>query len=235
MRKAKSCKLHMRFAFLFYRRKLNKSKTSETIVFSTQEHLVFNFAETLLLMRKILFLLLLLCSATGSFGQQIFPTFSKEKQDDAEYHIQLNEAVIVAPQVFANDTDRYHYNQLKLYIKTVMPYVLASVKLFNEINSATGGMNKRNRRKYIRSREKEIKENFEDKLKALNITQGRLLVKLINRQLKVNCYDVVKELKNPVTAAYYQTWARLNGINLNEDYQADKNRDIERVMRSLGY
>ena len=51
----------------------------------------------------------------------------------------------------------------------------------------------------------------------------------------MNCYDIVKELKNPVTAAYYQTWARLNGINLNERYKAENNKDIERAMRSLGY
>jgi hypothetical protein len=168
-------------------------------------------------------------------AQQIFPTIGKDNQSPPEYHIQLNEAVIVAPQIFANDTDRYHYNQLKLYIKTVLPYVNASVKLFNDINDATAGMSKKSRKKYIRTREKEIKENFEDKLSALNITQGRLLVKLINRQLVRNCYDIVKELKNPVTAAYYQTWARLNGINLNENYEAENNRDIERVMRSLGY
>jgi hypothetical protein len=113
--------------------------------------------------------------------------------------------------------------------------VNASVKLFNEINMETADMSKRNKRKYIKTREKEIKANFEDKLSTLNITQGRLLVKLVNRQLKINCYTIVKELKNPVTAAYYQTWARLNGIHLNEDYNAENNRDIERVMRSLGY
>lgn len=187
-------------------------------------------------MQKITFITLLLITCVITINaQQIFPTIGKDDKTPAEYHIQLNEAVIVATQVFANDTDRYHYNQLKLYIKTVLPYVNASVKLFNEINQATAEMSKRNRKKYIRTREKEIKENFEDKLSALNITQGRLLVKLINRQLVINCYDIVKELKNPVTAAYYQTWARLNGINLNENYEADNNRDIERVMRSLGY
>jgi len=186
-------------------------------------------------MFKILSSILLLFAFNHISAQQLFPTISKDDQTPPQYHIQLNEAVIVAPLVFANDTDRYHYNQLKHYIKTVLPYVNASVKLFNEINMETADMSKRNKRKYIKTREKEIKANFEDKLSTLNITQGRLLVKLVNRQLKINCYTIVKELKNPVTAAYYQTWARLNGIHLNEDYDAENNRDIERVMRSLGY
>jgi hypothetical protein len=186
-------------------------------------------------MHKVILVLLLINCVHKSFAQQLFPTITKDKENPPQYHIQLNEAVVVAPLVFANDTDLYHYNQLKLYIKTVLPYVNASVKLFGEINNESAGMNKRNRKKYIKTREKEIKENFEDKLVALNITQGRLLVKLINRQLLINCYDIVKELKNPVTAAYYQTWAKLNGINLNENYKAENNKDIERVMRSLGY
>ncbi|MBK7690874.1 MAG: DUF4294 domain-containing protein [Bacteroidetes bacterium] len=186
-------------------------------------------------MQQWLFILVVLFNIQVLSAQQLFPTVNKDSQNPPQYHVQLNEAVVVATQVFANDTDRYHFNQLKYYIKTVMPYVIASVKLFNEISEASADMSKRGRRKYIRTREKEIKENFEDKLSALNITQGRLLVKLINRQLNINCYDIVRELKNPVTAAYYQTWARLNGINLNERYIADNNKDIERAMRSLGY
>ena len=186
-------------------------------------------------MKNILFTLLFLFSILESSAQQMFPTISKDDKDPPAYHVQLNEAVVVATQVFANDTDRYHFNQLKHYIKTVLPYVNASVSLFDEINHATVNMNNRNRKKYIKTREKEIKVNFEDKLSSLNITQGRLLVKLINRQLTSTCYDIVKDLKNPITAAYYQTWARLNGINLNEDYKPDDNKDIERAMRSLGY
>lgn len=186
-------------------------------------------------MIKKIILFVFVFSCYNMVAQQLFPTITKDSSSPPQYNVQLNEAVIVGNLLFANDTDRYHYNQLKYYIKTVLPYVNSSVKLFNEVNEATANMNHKNRKKYIRSREKEIKNNFEDKLKSLNITQGRLLVKLINRQLTMNCYQIVKELKNPITAAYYQSWARLNGINLNDDYNPDENRDIERVMRNLGY
>lgn len=170
-----------------------------------------------------------------AFAQQLFPTPSADMQHAPLYHIQLNEATVVASHVFSNDTDRYRYNQMKHYVKIVLPYANAAIQLFYEIEQATANMSNRNRRRYIRGREKDIKEQFEDKLSALNITQGRLLVKLINRQLKSNCYDIVRELKNPVTAAYYQGWAKLNGINLNDDYDPEKEPDLERIMRSLGY
>ena len=185
-------------------------------------------------MKKILFLLLI--SSGPAMAQQIFPTVTEEKNtSEPTYHVQLNEAVVVDSRVFKNDTLRYNFNQMKHYVKLILPYLDVAVKMFNEIDLATNDMSNRNRRKYIKSKEREIKTNFEDKLKTLNITQGQLLVKLLNRQLSINCYDIVKELKNPISAAYYQSWARLNGINLNEDYDPEKNRDLERIMRSLGY
>jgi len=181
---------------------------------------------------KCLFVFCLI-SVFGSLqAQQVFPTINSIDQDG---RVQLNEAVVLDTRIFANDTLRYHYNQTKHYVKMVMPYANAAVKMFSEIETASSGMNKRAKRKYIRTREDEIKINFEDQLKKLNITQGRLLIKIINRQLRKNCYSIVRELKNPITAAYYQSWARLNGIDLNENYNAEKERDLEMIMRSLGY
>ncbi|HOZ51889.1 MAG TPA: DUF4294 domain-containing protein [Chitinophagaceae bacterium] len=183
---------------------------------------------------SLVFLFFFVCIEMN--GQQMFPTISKDAQSKPpEEQIQLNEAVVVSTRLFTNDTTRYRYNQMKHYIKMILPYVDAAVSMFNEIETSTNDMSKKNRRKYIRSKEKEIKVNFEDKLSSLNITQGRLLVKLINRQLENNCYSILKELKNPITAAYYQSVAKLNGINLNEDYKPEENRELEMIMRNLGY
>lgn len=170
--------------------------------------------------------------SVASFSQQIFPT---SNDNDPGAPIELNEVTIMDHRQFRNDTDRYNYNQMKYYVKTILPYLNQAVTLFGEIEQTTASMNKRDRRKYIRSREQEIKSKFQEPLSNLNITQGRYLVKLIHRQLSFNCYDIVRDLKNPITAAYYQSWARLNGINLNEDYDPHKEADLERIMKSLGY
>jgi hypothetical protein len=193
-----------------------------------QKEIFFNVMRSL-----FVFLLFVSCQ---TFGQQIFPTVSKTGTDTIkEYQVQLNEVVVVDSRIFANDTLRYEYNQTKHYVKMILPYVDAAVKMFNEIDIATIDMSRREKKKYIKTREQEIKEKFEDRLKNLNITQGRLLVKILNRQLSISCHDIVKELKNPITAAYYQSWARLNGIKLNENYKPENNRDLERILRSLGY
>lgn len=185
-------------------------------------------------MKFILFTLLsLYCFVSNA--QQIFPTVDADKKSNGNESIQLNEAVVVSTRLFTDDTARYRYNQMKHYVKMILPLVDTAVNMFHDIDEKSKDMNRKQRKVYIRSRESDIRINFEDRLKNLNITQGRLLVKLINRQLDRNCYSIVKELKNPITAAYYQSVARLNGINLNEDYLPEENRDLEMIMRNLGY
>ncbi len=184
---------------------------------------------------RLLFFCFLVLFGSSLHAQQFFPTISGNQQSGKDEQIQLNEAIIVSSRLFTNDTARYHYNQLKHYVKMILPFVDTAVSMFSGIEQTTSTMSNRNRRKYIRSKEQDIKVNFEDRLRKLNITQGRLLVKLINRQLSMNCYTIVRDLKSPVAAAYYQTAARINGINLNEDYNPEDNRDLEMIMRNLGY
>lgn len=158
-----------------------------------------------------------------------------QNQDAPIYSATLRDVVITDTRRFKNDTDLYRYNQLKYYISTVLPYANEAIRIFYAIQTESKGLSKSERKSLIRRHEKDIKENFEDHLKLLNITQGRILVKLINRQLKTPCYDIVKELKNPVSAAYYQSWGKLNGINLNKPYRKEDEPDMEQILRQMGY
>ncbi len=167
-------------------------------------------------------------------AQQMFPTY-KVINGDTIYQIQMNEAVVLSKRMFDNDTARYKYNQMKYNIKIVLPYAIEGVRVFREIDSITYNMKDGEKRRYIKSREKEVRAKLEDKLKRLNITQGRLLVKIMNRQLRTTCYETIKFLHNPVKAAAYRSWANLNGIDLDENYDPLKNKDFESIMRRFGH
>ena len=186
-------------------------------------------------MKSIFVLLFLITSVPLLAQDNKHPDSEGKQQHQHDPEFELNEVVITSNRLFVNDTARYRYNQLKLYVRLVLPYVDTAVTLFHQIDETTKDMSTRQRRLYIRSQEQAIKTHFEDRLSALNITQGRLLVKIINRQLERNCYSILRELRNPVTAAYYQSVARLNGINLNETYLPEENPELEMILRTLGY
>ena len=154
---------------------------------------------------------------------------------DTMYTMQLKTVNINAR--WLNDTDRYHYNQMKFYVTTILPYLNAATKLFNEVNDKLEheDLSRRERKAFISSKEETMRTQFEDKVKTLNVTQGALLVKLIARQTDANIYRMLQDFKNPFVALKWQAWARMNGMNLDRKYHPEEERDLENIMEELGY
>jgi len=138
---------------------------------------------------------------------------------------------------FTNDTERYRYNQMRYYVTTILPYLDAATKLFNEINVKLQdpSVGRKERKAFIHKKEEEMRDEFEDKVTSLNVTQGELLVKLIGRQTNVNIYKILSSFKNPLVAIKWQAWARLHGMNLDKKYRPEEEPKLELIMESLGY
>ena len=126
---------------------------------------------------------------------------------------------------------------MRYYVKSILPYLNAATKLFSEIDARMKDpdMNRRERHLFIKAKEDDMRTQFEDKVKALNTTQGILLIKLIARQTGVNIYKMLEDFKNPFEAIKWQTWAKINGHNLNQKYDPAQEPDLEHIMRGLGY
>ena len=87
------------------------------------------------------------------------------------------------------------------------------------------------KRKYIKKMEKELFSDFEGDLKKLTITQGRLLIKLIDRETGDTTYEWVKELKGSLPAFFWQAIARIFGSNLKSEFDAPgKDRLIDEII-----
>ncbi len=179
-------------------------------------------------MKKILLLVVMVFAVNAGLHAQT-------AESDTTLVMTLKEVQVKS--TFLNDTDRYRYNQMKFYVTTVLPYVNAATKLFNEVNAKVNNehVSRKERRQFINGKEDEMRTQFEDKVKSLNTTQGVLLVKLIARQTDVNIYKMLLEFKNPFTAVKWQAWARLNGMNLDKKYNPDNEPMLENIMDELGY
>lgn len=148
----------------------------------------------------------------------------------------IPETEVKSTQLWDNDTARYRYNQLKYYVKTVLPYVNAATATVNEVDAKlASGIRGAERRRYLASKDRALRTEFEDRVKALNTTQGVLLIKLIGRQTGADLYHIISETKGGLTAVKWQAWARLHGINLARPYDPAAEPQLERIMRSLGY
>ena len=126
---------------------------------------------------------------------------------------------------------RREWTRLRNAIYVTYPYARKAGVILNDINAKLAGVtDKEQRKKYIKSREKELKKEFTDPLTNLSVYQGKVLMKLINRQTGNSCYEIIKEYKGGLTARVYQTVAFFFNSNLKQPYDATGN---EREMESI--
>ena len=128
------------------------------------------------------------------------------------------------------------WNRLRNAVYVTYPYARTAGYLMNDINAhIVKTKEKKEKKKYIKTREKELKEQFADPLSNLSVYQGKILMKLINRQTGNNCYDIVKEYRGGVTARLYQTVAFFFGSSLKQEWDAsDKvDRQIENIVQEI--
>jgi len=86
------------------------------------------------------------------------------------------------------------WTRLRNAVYVTYPYAITASRVINEINKKLVGVfNKQERKKIIKSKEKELKRDFADKITQLSVYQGRVLMKLINRQTGNNCYEIIDE------------------------------------------
>lgn len=129
------------------------------------------------------------------------------------------------------------WNRLRNAVYVTYPYAKVAGATINEINTRLGGVrSKKERKQFIKDREKELRNQFTDPLTNLSVYQGKVLMKLINRQTGNNCYEIVKEFKGSINARLYQTIAFFFGGNLKQDWDIALNktdRDIENIVREI--
>lgn len=111
------------------------------------------------------------------------------------------------------------YDRLIYNLKKTYPYAVIARQRLAEINARLEGItDEKERRKFLRESENDILAEFEDDARNMTITQGRLLIKLIDRETQNTSYQLIKEYRGFLSAAFWQGIARIFGTNLKEEY-----------------
>jgi hypothetical protein len=133
------------------------------------------------------------------------------------------------------------WTRLRNAIYVTYPYAKRAGAILNDINTKLSGVTEKSVRKdYIKSRESELRKEFTDPLTNLSVYQGKVLMKLINRETGNNCYEIIKEYKGGFTARLYQTVAFFFSSNLKQPYDptgedAQIEKIVQEVQRMYGY
>jgi hypothetical protein len=147
-------------------------------------------------------------------------------------NVNMNEIVVFPELKFDSRRERRKYTKLIKDLKKVYPYAIKARNTLIEMEWEFRKLeSERAKKQYIKKVEQELKDQFKDDLKDLTITQGRLLLKLIDRETGQTSYTILREMKGGFSAVFWQTIARVFGHNLKSDYEPyGKDRLIERIV-----
>lgn len=119
------------------------------------------------------------------------------------------------------------YRRMIRNVKKAYPYALIAAEELKKLDDHLLTLeNEKEQKAYINQTEKEIMKRFEKEVRKLTITQGIILVKLIDRETGRTSYQVIKELKGGFTAFFWQGIARIFGNNLKMEYDPENQDKI---------
>ena len=176
-------------------------------------------------MKKNLFFLFFLVLLSTAFAQQTEEGTLLLIEGDSipQYGITLKEVVVFQPLRFKTREELKRYILLRRRVFRVYPYAKLAADRLTVLNDRLNEIeSKRGRKKYLKRLEKFIYEEFEEELKKLSKSQGRILIKLVHRQTGSTTFDLVKELRTGWKAFVYQTTASLFSLSLKDQYNPEE-------------
>jgi len=146
--------------------------------------------------------------------------------------LRIVEVIDKLPKKFRKQ--REAWTRLRNAVYVTYPYAKSAARILRDVNSHLATLpEKKDRKRYLADIEKKMKAEFGDKLENLSVYQGKVLMKLINRETGENCYEIIKELKGGFSARMWQTVAFFFGGNLKSEYDAQEDKDIEAIVQEI--
>ncbi|NDW19879.1 DUF4294 domain-containing protein [Dysgonomonas sp. 216] len=143
----------------------------------------------------------------------------------------LPDVIVFGPLKFKNEKERIAYSKLVRDVKRTLPYakdvannIIESYEIMMTLET------EKERQKFLEEVQKFIMDKYKPQMKKLTKNQGKILVKLIDRECNVSSYDIVKSLVGGLKAGFYNTFAKLFGNNLKTRYDPEgEDKMIERI------
>ena len=144
----------------------------------------------------------------------------------------IEEVVVYARRTFKTEDDRQKYLRLRRNVIRVLPYAIYAQKRYEQLDRDLALTNsRREEKRLIKECEQEIKDKITSEVKNLSVSQGKILIKLIERQTGNTSYELVKDMKGGISAFVYQGVAKIFGHNLKSTYDPTEDYEIENIIR----
>ena len=173
-------------------------------------------------------------SRNDSLPERFYLIQEVERNGVTMPEIEIKEVTINARPSRARRSEYRQYERLIANIKKVYPYALMVREKLTQVNEELKNIPDKERKRYLKEVEKDVFGEYEDDIRDMTISQGRILIKLIDRETQNTSYMLIREYRGKFSAAFWQGIARFFGTNLKEEYDPyGEDALIEAIIKEI--
>lgn len=167
---------------------------------------------------------------TSTFNGKLVPVCVYK--GDTIPSLTLRNTYIFPELKFKNKKELLEYYRLIRNVKKTLPIARTINRTILETYEYLETLpNKKVKEKHLKRVEKGLKEQYTPMMKKLTFSQGKLLIKLVDRECNQSSFELVKAFMGPFKAGFYQTFAALFGASLKKHYDPDEDDKLtERII-----
>jgi len=136
---------------------------------------------------------------------------------------------------FTSAEEKKRYKLYKYYAPKVYPYARDAINILNKLEERTEHMEPKKRKKYIKQTYRQLEYNFKKQLKKLSKTQGKILIKMIEKETGSTFYNIVKKMRNSFVAFYWHQFGKLYSYDLKHGYIFGEDRPMDAILQDFNF
>jgi Domain of unknown function (DUF4294) len=178
-------------------------------------------------------ILLFCCSSIAQAQDTAFIDSSGQVYYRMPNVIDLDTMVFVE-HYFADPDEMRRFKWTRYLVQRVYPLAMQALDIMAETDTTIARINKkRKRKKHLRKEYKSLTDIYKDDLKDMYVEEGRILIKIIERETNMRFYDIIRKYKSGTTAFFWNTVANLNGYSLKDGYDPEKEKYLEIILSEM--
>ncbi len=145
----------------------------------------------------------------------------------------LEDISITSLRKFEDDAEYRKYLKMRRYANKVYPYAKEAIRIFEELEYARSTMSRRKFKKEAKRLEKELETEFEPQLAKLTKLQGKIMIKMIEKETGKSFYSLIKSIRGRMQAFTWNAFGKLYSYDLKEGYEEGKYKILDAVLQDF--
>lgn len=184
-------------------------------------------------MKVYYYIMILFLNLNHMYGQLPDSIFYRSDTSRSQFTVHLDPVTVIDIESGSTEERRAFY-RTKSAVAKVYPYAQQALATMRTTDSMMLVFEKkRGKRKYLRKEEKSLKKEYKSVLRDFYVEEGRIMIKIIERETGEPFFNTLKKYKGGTTAVWWNSIAKLNGYSLKDGYDPAKEKYLELVLKAI--